>query len=150
MHAATLDLVFDGQCGFCTHAVGWIKRLDTRGRIRVHPFQQSGVRQRFALSEEETRSAAWAISRNGRVPGAGSINLALDVALGTRMFSAAYRVPGVRWLQDRAYAWIASHRYLLRGATPWCTVHPDECDLAIEGATCSIAPSTDSPRGCAL
>lgn len=150
MSATTVDLIFDGQCGFCTRAVGWIKRLDKHDRIRIHPFQRSGVKQRFELSESETQSAAWAFSRGRRVSGAGSINLALDAALGTGLFSAVYRVRAVRWLQDRAYMWIASHRYLLRGVTPWCSARPEDCDLAVEGATCSLPRTSEATPTCSL
>lgn len=138
MTSTTLDLVFDGQCGFCTRAAGWLARIDRRHRIQLHPFQRAGVHERFGLTPEETKAAAWAVTPTVRASGAGSINLALDTALGTRVFSAIYRVAPARWLQDRAYSWMANHRYLLPGATPWCSAHPEDCELAVDGATCSI------------
>jgi predicted DCC family thiol-disulfide oxidoreductase YuxK len=143
--AATLDLVFDGQCGFCTRAINWIKRVDRHERIRVHPFQQAGIHERFDLSTADTQAAAWAITSDRRASGAGSINLALDTALGIGFFSAIYRIRGIRWLQDRTYIWVSNHRYLLRGVTPWCNSHPEGCELAVEGATCSLPKSGERP-----
>lgn len=130
-----IDLVFDGGCGFCTRAVGWLRRLDRHGRVRVHPSQGSGVLQRFGLAEEEARAAVWAFQmpdptagRPGfRYRGAAAANRALDAALGIRLFVPLYRIPGIAWVQDRAYRWIADNRYRLRGVTPWCAEHPEAC-----------------------
>ena len=144
MRVTSVDLIFDGQCGFCTRAVNWILRLDKHSRLRVHPSQRAGVRERFRLSPDDRQEAAWAITPQQRISGAGAINLSLDAALGVSLFSPLYRLPGVRWAQDRIYAWVSSHRYLLRGTVPWCTSRPEDCELAVEGMSCSLpGPSTN-------
>jgi len=131
--AAVLDIVFDGRCGFCTRAAARLRRRDRHGRLRFHPFQRAGVLERFGLSDEQARGAAWAFERGERpepgpaLRGAAAVNRALDVALGTRVFTAVYRLPGIRRLEDRGYRWVADHRGRLRGATPWCEAHPDDC-----------------------
>lgn len=127
MSESRVDLVFDGRCGFCTRSVDWLRRLDRAGRVRFHPYQQAGVLTRFGLTEDEAGSAAWAFAGGRRAGGAGAVNLALDAALGTTLFSAVYHLPGIRWVQDRAYRWVAGHRHLLPGTTPWCRRYPDEC-----------------------
>lgn len=138
--ATVVDLVFDGQCGFCTRSANWIRRLDRSGSIQIHPAQKLGIHERFQLTAADTQRAAWAISGTHRLSGAAAVNLSLDVALGLRVFSMLYRFPPVRWIQDRIYAWVASHRYLLRGTTPWCVTHPEDCELAVNGATCTPPP----------
>lgn len=145
MSAPTVDLVFDGQCGFCTRSVSWISRLDRHSRVRVHPAQRAGVRENFDLSEDDTQTAAWAVTEHERLSGAGAINLALDAALGTKVFRLLYRLPGIRWSQDRIYRWVSEHRYLLRGTTPWCSTHPEDCPLAVEGASCSLPGAGQAP-----
>ena len=143
----TVDLIFDGQCGFCTRSVNWIQRLDRHSRVRLHPSQRLAVRDRFGLTEDDIQSAAWAFVAGQRTAGEGAINLALDAALGTRVFTVLHRLPGVRWAQERAYRWVSDHRYLLRGVVPWCSQHPDDCELAVEGATCSLPTANGaSPR----
>ena len=57
---------------------------------------------------------------------------------GVRIFLPLYRVPGVTWLQDRVYRWVAEHRYLLRGVTPWCQEHPEDCPGVAGPASCSL------------
>ncbi|WP_290342238.1 thiol-disulfide oxidoreductase DCC family protein [Corynebacterium auris] len=139
-----VDLVFDGQCGFCTRAVLAIKRLDRNGRVTVHPFQRDGVLDQFDLTPPDVQNAAWAISGTGRYGGAGSINIALDAALGISLFSRFYRLPGVRHAQDRVYGWVASRRYLFRGVTPWCSANADDCGAAVPGASCGINAQSTS------
>lgn len=133
-----VDLVFDGQCGFCTRAVYAIKRFDRKARIRLHPAQRSGVLERFSLTEAQAQQAAWAFTHDRSASGAESINLVLDVTFGTRVFTQLYTLPGIRSLQDRAYTWVANHRYLLRGTTPWCQTHPSDCDLGNGTASCAL------------
>lgn len=146
---AGIDLVFDGRCGVCTRAADWLRRRDRRGRIRLHPFQRPGVLERFGLAEAEAREAAWVLEPGGaavgegspatRLRGAAAINRALDVALGVRVFLPVYRVPPIRWAQDRAYRWVAEHRYRLRGTTPWCTRHPEDCGALPGPSSCAVA-----------
>ena len=106
-----VDLVFDGQCGFCTRAAYAIKRFDTKARIRLHPAQRPGVHERFNLTESDTQKAAWAFTHNRRASGAESINLVLDVIFGTHFFTKIYRLPGIHFLQHRAYTGYQDSRY---------------------------------------
>lgn len=136
--ARSLDLVFDGQCGFCTRSVNWIDRLDKHDRVRLHPFQRAGVLEQFDLRAGQVDSAAWAFDGKRRASGAAAINLAIDVALGTRVFFGVYRLPGIRWLQNLAYRRIAARRRLLRGVEPWCSLHPEDCTASDGQASCGI------------
>lgn len=132
---AIVDVVFDGECGFCTCSAGWLRRLDRRGRLRLHPSQGDGVLRRFGLSEEDAKAAVWAFQtpepvagRSGyRYRGAAAANRAVDAALGIRLFVPIYRLAVIRWVQDRVYDWVVANRYRLPGATPWCHTHPDDC-----------------------
>ncbi|MBN9612120.1 MAG: DUF393 domain-containing protein [Actinobacteria bacterium] len=137
-----LHVVFDGQCGVCTRAARWLAARDRRDRIRVHPAQRPGVLRQFGLSEEAASQAAWAIEeRDGGTAsyrGAAAINRALDVALGTRLFLPLYRVPGIQWVQDRAYRWVAENRFRLRGVIPWCQTHPEDCPGVTGPASCAL------------
>ena len=91
--------------------------------------QQHGVRDRTGLTVEQTERAAWTVGADGSVVGgARSIALALAVAWRSRLPLLPWRVPGVPWLLDRIYEFVARHRRRLPGTTPWCVEYPDDCD----------------------
>ena len=78
----------------------------------------------------ECEAAAWAVTpapEQRRYRGAGAVNAALAVALGTWLPVRFYELPGVRQLQDALYAWVARNRGRLPGDEPFCTQHPDRC-----------------------
>ncbi|MFJ3958297.1 thiol-disulfide oxidoreductase DCC family protein [Arthrobacter sp. NPDC090010] len=133
-----MDVVFDGQCGFCTRCVGWLKRLDRRDRLAFHPFQDPLTLDAFRLTHEDARSAVWALDGVVRLSGAAAIAAVLDTAVGTRLFGRGYRFPSVARPLEAAYRWVAAHRYRLPGATPWCTEHPQDCSAAVPGAGCAL------------
>jgi len=89
------------------------------------PSQLPGTTQRFGISRADFDRAAWTVDRRGRkLAGAAAISRTLE-ALGDpwRLLAVLLRLPGVGWLVERAYAWVASHRRQLR----WLAVTP-ECD----------------------
>ena len=123
-----LTLIFDGSCNFCTWAVELLERLDHGGRVRAVPFQAPGTLEEAGLEQRDAEAAVWAMSPSGkRYRGAGAVNLALAVALGTRLPMNLYRLPGLRQLQDGAYAAIARNRHRFRGTQPFCQQHPEVC-----------------------
>lgn len=122
----TTTLVFDGYCGFCTRSVGWLERLDRLGRVRIVPFQAPGVLSAHGLTAAQCEAAVWAIDVDGRRHrGAGAVNAAAGVALGSWLPLRVYELPGIRTVQDRVYAWVAANRRRFPGATPYCVAHPE-------------------------
>ncbi len=105
-----------------------VQALARHHRVTVVPFQKPGVAAAHGLSLAQCRTAAWAVTpERERLPGAAAINMALAVALGTRIPLWLYRLPGMRQLQDRVYAGIARYRGRLPGVTPYCEQYPDQC-----------------------
>ena len=82
------------------------------------------------LTLAQCEAAAWAITPGPnpiRYRGAGAVNAALAVALGTRLPLWLYLVPGVRQVQDAVYAVVTRIRGRLPGDAPYCEQHPDRC-----------------------
>jgi predicted DCC family thiol-disulfide oxidoreductase YuxK len=119
-------LVFDGQCGFCMRALGWLRLLDGKRLIETVPHQRPGVPESIGATPEEcAESVQWRGPDGVRLEGAAAVNAALGVALGTSMPLAAYqRSAGI---QERLYRWVAEHRRRLPGLTPWCARYPEDC-----------------------
>ncbi len=130
-------LVFDGYCGFCTRAVLAVLRLDRHDRVRALPLQGPRVLELTGLTREQALHQAWWIARDGRIGGAGAMAAACSAVTRVPLLRA-YRLPGARQVADRAYRWVAGHRRLLRGITPWCEAHPEAgCDADV-GMSCGV------------
>jgi predicted DCC family thiol-disulfide oxidoreductase YuxK len=121
-------LFFDGNCGMCTRAVYFILKLNRTRRLRTATLQGPDVAERLGIPAAQVLASSYWLDSSGAVyAGAEAINAALSVALGTRLPLLAYRIPGVRSLQDAVYRWVAGHRYRFPGTTPHCQSHPVAC-----------------------
>jgi predicted DCC family thiol-disulfide oxidoreductase YuxK len=97
------------------------------------PLQQPGAPEAHGLTVAECERAAWGIAPDGtKYRGAGAVDMAVAVALGSSIPYRLYTLPVMRQVQDRVYAWIAMNRGRLPGDTPYCEQHPEECG-AIQG-----------------
>jgi predicted DCC family thiol-disulfide oxidoreductase YuxK len=119
-------LLFDGDCGFCTRTLGWLRVLDGKHRIDTLPYQRPGAPESIGATRAEcSESVQWLGADGARLHGAAAINAALETALDTSWPVRIYRrSTGV---QERLYGLVARNRYRLPGVTPWCTRYPDQC-----------------------
>ena len=120
-------LVFDGDCGFCTSAVGWLERALPSSPKAV-PYQWADLDD-LGLTTEEAAERVWLLTTDSKGEShqyGGHLAVAamlrrqpllswrfLGVLLGTAPFS---------WLAGAGYALVARYRYLLPGGTPACRV----------------------------
>lgn len=108
----TIDIIFDGQCGFCIRSLKVVRALDIRGALRFHDANQPETLELFP----ELRGADLTEAMYARVQGEPA----------HRGFYAFRRVlwssplmwplipllyfPGVSFLGERVYAWVARNR----------------------------------------
>lgn len=96
------------------------------------PSQHPGTTERFGLTREELDRAAWTVDRWDRqLAGAAAINRTLAALGGPwRLVAALYRVPGIGWLEDRGYDWVAAHRRAFHrfAVTPECDRPGVKCE----------------------
>lgn len=119
-------LVFDGECGFCTWTVQWLRRLDRRRRVELVPLQAHGAAESVGVSVVQAQeSVRWQESDGTRRAGAGAANAALAAAIGTRLPLRIYS--GTARLQERLYDWVSVRRGRFPGVRPYCASHPEEC-----------------------
>lgn len=103
----------------------WIRAHDRAGRVLALPNQTPGIVRHFGLTRAQVDRSAWVIDASGRYfDGAAAVNRVLTELGGAwRLLASAYRLPPIRWIEDRAYEWIARNRGSLSavyGATPEC------------------------------
>jgi predicted DCC family thiol-disulfide oxidoreductase YuxK len=121
-------LFFDGACGMCTRSVELLNRLDRTGKLRAEPLQSPGTAQRLGISPSELLDTVrWMDSSGAVYSGAEAANAALSTAIGTRIPLLIYRIPGIRFIEEAVYRWVAANRYRFPGTTPYCESHPSAC-----------------------
>jgi predicted DCC family thiol-disulfide oxidoreductase YuxK len=121
-------LFFDGACGMCTRSVYFLERHNRTGNVETAPLQGPGVAERLEIPADRLLEAMRWLDASGAVyTGAEAWAAAWSVALGTRLPLRFYRLPGIRFIQDTVYRWVATHRYRFRGTTPYCESHPIGC-----------------------
>ena len=103
-------LIYDGDCGFCRR---WIERWRgiTGDRIEYAPYQE--VASRFPnISEQEFKSAVQLVEPDGKTTRAAeAVFRALGVVRSCQWpLWAYYHIPGVRWVAEAFYRFIADHR----------------------------------------
>jgi predicted DCC family thiol-disulfide oxidoreductase YuxK len=110
-------LIYDGECGICQRAVVLLKRWDRERVLRFVSFQEGAAVARFGIALPALAAAMHLILPDGRVyAGADAVPELLRILPGKRWLAGLFRVPGVRPLARRAYAWIAARRHcLVRG-----------------------------------
>lgn len=121
-------LFFDGACGMCTRSEEILLRLNRTGNLRAQPLQSPGAAERLDIPPSHLLdSVRWLDSSGVVYSGAEAANAALATAIGTRIPLWVYRTPGVRFIEDAIYRWVAAHRYRFPGTTPYCQSHPAAC-----------------------
>ena len=110
-------LIYDGECGICQQAVATLKRWDREHALRFVPFQDGAAVARFGLALPALAAAMHLVLPNGDVyAGADAIPELLRLFPRRRWLVPLFRIPGVRALARRIYAWIAIRRQcLVRG-----------------------------------
>ncbi|GAA4882344.1 DCC1-like thiol-disulfide oxidoreductase family protein [Pseudonocardia benzenivorans] len=119
-------LVFDGDCGFCTRSLGWLRLLDAHARIATVPFQRPDAAALVDATPQQCRAEVrWKGADGATAGGSAAVAAALSVAL-QRGWPRALHARTAR-AQDTVYRWVARHRSRLPGTTPWCIRHPADC-----------------------
>ena len=122
-------LVFDGDCGFCTTAAGFLERrvasAPRRGGLSVVPWQRADL-PALGLTEAQCSEAVQFVDAGARsYAGAPAIAAALGAGPAAyRLVGAVMGLPGVRGLAAVVYRWVAAHRHRLPGGTPACRMPP--------------------------
>lgn len=115
-------LIFDGDCGFCTASVHVIERF-IRPNCQIAPWQHTDIAT-FGISEAECTEAVQFVDADARVTsGSRAVMAMLKVAPQPwPLVGAIGDLPGIAFVADKAYRWIAKNRYRLPGSTPACAV----------------------------
>lgn len=115
----TPTLLFDGACGFCTAAVGFLERY-VRPRAHVVPWQRANLADLGVTAEECAASIQWITAPSDPVLTQGRA-VAAVLRSGREPWQTVGRLmalPGVAKICDAVYRIVAANRRYLPGVTP--------------------------------
>ena len=105
-------LLYDGRCRFCVAQVNRLAR-HSRGRFVVQSFHDDGALEAFpGLTMEDCMAEMKLVDLSGRI--SGGLEAAVRTlghahpVIGKVLY--LYYIPGLRWIADRAYDWVARNR----------------------------------------
>lgn len=125
-------LLYDGLCKFCIAGARKLAALARPGILDLVSFQEPGALDRFpGIPLEACLRQMYLVTPDGRVYGGFEAAVcAVATRRGIGLLAYAYYLPGLRWLLDTWYAWIAARRYRIMGKA----VAAGEC----ADGTCSL------------
>ena len=128
----TATLVFDGDCGFCTRCVAWMRRW-LSARPRILAWQETDLAALGVTQAQAEKAVQW-IEADGRVEtGARAIARVLQASGGLwPLLGTLLLVPPVSWLAAVAYDLIANNRSRLPGGTPACSLPQADRDRLLD------------------
>jgi len=118
--------LYDGDCRFCTR---WRDRMivrDPRGAIEWVSVHDPAVATRFpGIDREDALRQMWVYAPDGSIhKGAEGWRVLFRVLDGLSWVAGLYRIPGVPFVMDRVYSYIAARRYRLSCRDADCRVPP--------------------------
>jgi predicted DCC family thiol-disulfide oxidoreductase YuxK len=146
-------LFFDGACGMCTRTRDLLVNVNRTGNLQSEPLQSLGAAERLNTPPARLlESVRWLDSSGATYSGAEAANAALSSAIGTKLPLMIYLIPGIRFVEDAVYRWIADHCYRFPGTAPPTGAMMFELTSAWSRPTCRAFREGDvgAVRGCAV
>ncbi|MDT0382620.1 DUF393 domain-containing protein [Streptomyces sp. DSM 42041] len=141
-------LVYDGDCGFCTTAVGFVQRR-LRPRCTAVPWQFSDL-DALGVTEERVQHEVLWVTPVGTVwGGAEAVGKILLNARGAwPVVGGVLMLPPLRRPLRGLYRLVAANRHRLPGGTPACAIRPPAADgPAPDGPAAGPATGPGRPSG---
>ena len=125
MRGEILDIIFDGQCGFCARSLAVCKRLARRPVFRLHDANSpEAIAARFPmLAGADMEHAMFAVTAQAEVfRGFFAFRRMMWVSPWLYVLLPLFYAPGASRLGPRIYAWVARRRRSFDCATAACAV----------------------------
>jgi predicted DCC family thiol-disulfide oxidoreductase YuxK len=113
-------LVYDGDCGFCTTAVGIAKRR-IGSPAEMQPWQRLDL-DALGLTEAQCKQSVQHRDHDGQWTSGGraAAELLREAPRPWRWLGVVLELPGFSWLNERLYELVSANRHRLPGGTPAC------------------------------
>ena len=120
--AKVVNIIFDGDCGFCRRSLRFIEALDLRRVLRFYDSRQPETVEHFpVLRGADVEEAMYAVVAGEPVyRGFFAFRRLLWSNPSTWLLIPIFYFPGARFLGPRVYAWVARNRNKLGCRTTIC------------------------------
>jgi predicted DCC family thiol-disulfide oxidoreductase YuxK len=110
---AELTILYDGNCGLCRASVARLRRMDPEQHVETLDLHDPAVVARFPqVHAEEAMRLMQAVDLGGRVYSGVDAWARIGLTLpGWKLVAWLLLVPGIHFLAQRVYGWIARNRY---------------------------------------
>ena len=108
----TLNVVYDGHCGFCIRALNVVRALDVRHALRFYDAHQPETLERFPILREADLDEALYVVAEGEPPYRGFFAFRRMLWISPLMWLLIplFYFPGAGLCGPRVYAWVARNR----------------------------------------
>ena len=108
----TLNIIYDGQCGFCVRALRIVQALDLKGRLRFYDSHQPDTFMQFpALRGADVDDAMYTVVEGEPVyRGFFAFRRLIWSSPLTWALIPIFYFPGASFFGPRVYAWVARNR----------------------------------------
>lgn len=138
-------VLFDGVCALCVGSLPWLVRMDRRDRLRFGTLQSAAgteLLERCGLDGDYDESMVVVEGDRAYTESDAIVRLAWLLGFPWALGSVASVVPGR--LRDRAYRFLAEHRYEWFGKRDRCLVPDGELRARFIGADGDLGADTDA------
>ena len=113
-------LIYDGNCAFCMRNSALLVRL-MQGKVQRVSSRESQLPDlHLALTVEKTQARMYLLLPDGRLFGAAEAVARVFALAPWGRFALAYYLPGVGFLLEALYRYIAANRYRWWGTASGC------------------------------
>ncbi|HEX8145365.1 MAG TPA: DUF393 domain-containing protein [Pyrinomonadaceae bacterium] len=112
MSLKSLDIIYDGRCGFCIRALKIVRALDVLRKLSFHDSHQAETFERFpSLRGADVDDAMYAVAE-GEQPFRGFFAFRRLLWSSPLMWALLplFYFPGASILGPRVYSWVARNR----------------------------------------
>jgi predicted DCC family thiol-disulfide oxidoreductase YuxK len=110
---AELTILYDGSCNLCRTSVARLRRIDPKGHVETLDLHDPTVAMRFPqVNSDEAMRLMQAVDLRGSVySGVDAWVRVLLVLPAWKLIGWLLLVPGIHFIAQHVYAWIARNRY---------------------------------------
>lgn len=127
LFSGQLDVIYDGDCAFCTRSVNLLRKVDIHHHLTFRRSQDWLTVQNLLpnLAPNDFASALYTRDSKGRqFRGFFGIRRVLWTSPYTRPLLPLFYMPGASFVGPLIYGWIAGHRHDFGCSSTGCTIPP--------------------------